>query len=295
MTKQTTTTSDPQARWEPWEDGALPTDIGRRAVLAGCLDPQAEAAVDSHVGHLAGLLDHHDPIAAVTRFLAEPQGHDERLERRAVLRLAERLTLPPGCPPLDWPGWEDPDPNQRRRVLNPIEIAVVRLYSTRTSQRGSIIGLLDTGGSSGELVALTQDAFTTNDGVPSAVQLPGTGRATNIGPEARVRRLRPLPAWSRPHLAKRLALPDQSNVLYDGQAHDAARVQSAILMNVRKVLQDAGLAGDPTVQPASIANTAGRALYDVTGNLEDVAVAMGVDNLDRLRREIGIRPHRAHR
>jgi hypothetical protein len=285
-------TAELDDRWEPWEQTGLPDDIAHRAVAAGCLDPRAEPHAAEQLRCLAELLERHQPATAVTTYLAQPDRHDHRLERWAALRLAERLTLAPGVPALDWPGWEHPDRHQRRRVLHPIEVAVVRLYAIRTAQRAAIIGLLETPASSGELVALNPLAFTVDAGAPTAVALPGTGRATTAGPEPRSPRVRPLPDWAKPHLAKRLtAAGGDHNVLYDGRSPDPDMVQSAVLMNVRKVLHDAGLAADPTVAPASIANTAARALYDSTGNLEEVAAAVGTDSLDRLRREIGLRPH----
>jgi hypothetical protein len=79
-------------------------------------------------------------------------------------------------------------------------------------------------------------------------------------------------------------------LLYTGNSTVPNKIQSSILMTVNKVLEDAGLAGDPPVKPQSVRNGAARRAYN-DGGIEAAAGLLGIRDLNGVAREIGVRPH----
>lgn len=288
----TTITSGPDlsARWNTWSDGGLPTSISPRLAHLHIYTAEDLSYLDSLAAELQDLLEHHHPIFAVDRFLAAAATHAESCDRRAALRVFERLSQL-GVDPLPWSSLPHPDPNARRRVLTSIEQGLVRHCALPVAQRAGVVGLLDSGASSGELGGLHAPAFTFTGPLVEIADLPGTCRDARSGyPEAQPRGAQ-IATWARPSLTSLVGAAGARPVLYSGQSTDQGKVQSAMLMVVRTVLRDAGVSGDPTVQPLSIRNTFGRAHYDASKDLLATAAMLGHDDLMTVAREIGIRNH----
>lgn len=283
-------------RWDLWADRGLPTGIDAALAARGTHSTAAIATVAALAAELESRLEHLRPPAAVDRFLAAGEAWEDRLDRWSTLRTLERLAHLP-AKPLPWPGWAPPDPNLRRRPLTSVEIGLVRLSALRTKAKAALVGALDAGLASGELPLVAADQIVVADGAPAAMRAPGTCRDNRSGyPEAFARRL-DIHSWCRP--AFTAAVEHQAagpRLLYQGNSATHATIQSAQLMAVGTVLADAGLAGDPTVKPLSIRNTAGRHAYETAGrSIEAAADLLGHDDLMFVAREIGIRPHRPTR
>ena len=282
---------DLRSRWEPWAEDGLPNSLTARLAPWLIYNDADLATLENLATELDQLLEHHHPLSAVDRFLCIARTHSESCDRRAALRLLERLSQL-NAAPLPWTGLPHPDLNARRRPLTGLERGLVRHCALTSPARTGVVGLIDSGATSGELGDLRATAFTNPGNGVVAARLPGTCRGTRSGyPEAQPRTVE-IAAWARPALTRLVAGSDHRPVLYSGQAEDPAKVQSALLMAVGHVLRDAGLAGDPAVQPMSIRNTFGRAHYDTTGDLVATAAALGHDDLMTVAREIGIREHR---
>lgn len=276
-------------RWAAWEDEGLPEGMGDRLAAAGLADAAATREVDRLAGDLDARLARQPAELAVDGFLAAGDGWADRLDRRAVLRIGEVLSMLPVAA-LSWPGWAHPDPHARRRPLRPVELTLVRLVARRGRLlRGLAVAVAEAGAASGELALLrVADAAVDADG-KAWLALPGCRRA-------RPRR-RPLPGWARPLLQGRQETVDGDQarlLLYDGASSDDGRIQSAVLMQLGAALGDAGLTGDPSVAPLSLRNTTGRAIHETSG-IEAAADALGAARLDPLRAELGLVAHQPPR
>jgi len=266
----------------------MPEDVADRLAAVGLCSPRAIDRGGVLMRELADRVEAQLAVIAIDRFLAAGREWHDRLDRRAVVELA-RLVSDLERGPVVWPGWQPDAATVRRRVLRDLEMALIRMIAARrvTAATAATVGLCEAGAASGELAQVTpEDVRTRADGSPEAVWLPGGGRAGYA-------RERPLPAWVRPLIARRLqaaAGEPLGRLAYAGAAVWAHKQQSAVLMNLNTVLRNAGLGGDPTVKPLSVRNTAARAIYDRDG-LEPAAAAVGAGSYDAVACEIGLKAH----
>lgn len=292
MTTRSDTSVDLNARYAIWAEDRLPTDLPARLGRFRTFTSAALDQLSALTEEVEQRLDHAAPAHAIDRFLAAGADFDDRVNRRATIRVLERLT---GLrlPALPWPGWTHPDPNARRRVMTGIEIGLVRWCSLETAQRAAVAGALDAGSTSAELVDITTDIVTVDDhGQAMGLVLPGSGRSNPSGFPGASGREAELLDWCRPAFTEQLGkVSAGASLLYGGHSESRAGIQSAILMHLSKaVFRDAGVDGDPTVKPISIRNTAARAVYEQSG-IEAAAAFLGHDDLMFVMREIGCRPH----
>lgn len=287
---------DLATRWDAWSDDGLPPYISQRLLATGVYGPSTVATVAGLADELEVRLAQCAAFKAVDGLLAAGSTWEDRCDRRAVVRILERLAQLK-VPSLPWPGWLPPDPNARRRILTDVERSLVRHCSLATTGRSAVVGALDSGAASGELALLLRSAVALDEaGSAVALDLAGTQRDVKSGyPEAAPRR-RELALWSRPAFTSLLTgRTGDRPLLYGGHATDLGKIQSSLLMTVGAVLADAGLAGDPTVKPLSIRNSFGRAFYDLGRGIEATAAVLGHHDLMSVTREIGISPHKAAR
>ena len=87
--------------------------------------------------------------------------------------------------------------------------------------------------------------------------------------------------WSIPVLARRLerAWPTDRSLTYEGKG-SAASMQASSSMAIARILNSAGLRGDPSVKPESVRAWAGRRIWVETGRIESAAAALGCMSLD---------------
>jgi hypothetical protein len=299
----------PHATIRSWQTHGLPPSVGLRLRSAGLLTESGEARLDDLVAELDDLVtaDRGDIYAG---FMSAAASWTDYRDRYATWRLLEQhrppQPPPPPRPPVAVP--EPVDPLDRRRPLTDLEIALVRFTSLhRLTQRVTIdnrrsrtqialIGLLDAGCTTNEVSIITP-AHVERDSTGAAIAIESPGATSDhrrARPAAAPRRV-PIPDWCQPTIDELLASTPTTGVLVDpaastdgpGQLH---AVQRRIVAVVDDVFTHAGLASDPTVDPTSIRNTAGRAAYLAHG-LEAALELLGDRDPNRLRREIGIRPH----
>lgn len=261
--------------------------------------PYALTPSDSVVAHLGRLADElaasflrfgPTPVA-IDRFLAVATAWEDRLDRRAALHLFE--LLPGGDPhPSSWPEWLPPRTRTLKvRPLRPLELALVGLVARRDPRQLAVVGAVAAGCDSGELALIYPRHVELDEaGGPSAFAFPGEPSAAR-GPTPVVPRSAPIPDWAVPAIRQRLdpTLRDQDQpLLYDGQSEDVGKIQSSILMTVRKVLRLAGLAGDPSVAPRSIRLGAALERWHATGSIESAAGMLGLADLGKVQRQLGV-------
>ncbi len=271
-------------------------------------------------GRLSKLFASNEPRAAVDRFLSEVDGWEDRLDRYAVLHI---LDLAFGSTPKEtrWPDWVPCDPNQSKRPLRPLELALVRLIArsdipTKASLKGKtkvakcshvdrvvLVAAAMAGADSGELAYILPSAPEVIAGrVTGNIDLPGGRRSPNAstddsapqvpGPTSARPRTATLPAWTLQAVEARLVVAanyPQAPLLYTGQSTSIEKIQSSLLMNLSSTLKLAGLGGDKSVSPLSIRNGAARERYDETGSIEVVAAMLGYGDLNLTQRHIGLR------
>jgi integrase/recombinase XerC len=93
--------------------------------------------------------------------------------------------------------------------------------------------------------------------------------------------------WGCRQLRRRLdAIGERSCVIYAGDGGAESR-QSSSCQAIHEALMRAGLSSEPDVRPVSVAAWAGRAVFDRTQRIDDVAKALGVRSLDQAARIIG--------
>ena len=296
-TTNTTTPKDTvnATRWRIWHEEGLPINLDPRLRAIGTYSEAAITRVTSLAGELETLLERYEPTRAIDRFLAGSGEWNERLERWASLHVLERLSQLTGTG-LKRPSWQPPSTTLRRRVLFDVEIGLVRHSSLDSVVRCASVGSLDMGLASGELNRFCERAILWDGSqLATAVSAPGTERASAFGYPVAAPRQLPVPNWARPSISQlATGAPSDSLLLYGGRSTDPDKIQSSILMVVRKALVRAGLGDDPTITPLSIRNTAGRHVYDAHG-LEAAAAFLGHDDLMSVAREIGVREHRPTR
>lgn len=294
MTNTTTTSTtgpnDPTSRWQSWHDTGLPTNLGQRLHAVGTYSDAAIKKVEVLAEELDNTLERFSPTGAIDRFLAAPTEWEERIDRWATLGVLERLSQIPGSRPAR-PAWSSPTV-LRRRPLSEVEIGLVRHSALGSIAATSSVGSLDAGLVSGELAKLTSSLVAFDGSAQaSGIRAPGTQRESSYGYPMAGARVLEVPPWARASLTRLCAETDpEAPLLYGGRSRDAGKIQSSILMVVRKVLIRAGLGNDESVTPLSIRNTSARRVYDAHG-LEAAAHFLGHHDLMSVAREIGIREH----
>ncbi|HEX7168601.1 MAG TPA: hypothetical protein VF230_16590 [Acidimicrobiales bacterium] len=98
------------------------------------------------------------------------------------------------------------------------------------------------------------------------------------GPKTR-RRFVPLRGWALDQLVRRAEEVGTGRLVFDGAAGVAGRL--SITAVLRRVLERAGLTRDPLVVTDSVVAAAGRAAYEATGRIDNVARLLGLNSLDR--------------
>jgi len=282
-------------RWQTWGEEGLPADFERRLQLIGTFSMEALARLVELSGELERNLERRAPRGAVDHFMAASIDWVDYLDRMATVRTLEYLGQP-RMKPVSWLRRTSPDAHSRRRILTGIEDGLVCFSSLSSWRRTGPVGALDSGMASGELGLLSTSGVLRDDsGTVTHLQGAGTMRATTCGYPAAVPRTMQIARWAQSSFTELVshAQPDEL-LLYGGTSEEPTKIQSLILMNVGKALATAGLAGDPTVTPLSIRNTAARRIHDSSG-LEAASAFLGHKDFDSVAREIGIRPHLAKR
>lgn len=86
--------------------------------------------------------------------------------------------------------------------------------------------------------------------------------------------------WGVRMLARRLNNIDRaSSLTYEGRG-SAPSMQASSSMAISRVLDRAGLRGDPAVKPESVRGWAGQRVWRQTGRIETAAIALGCRSLD---------------
>jgi hypothetical protein len=268
------------ARWAHWGNEGLPSEFERRLHHHKTFSDQALALLVELGAELELRVDRKGPLVAVTQFVAAATDFTDYLNRMAVVRCLEYLDEP-RLKPVSWCAKTPPDANIRSRPLTEIEIGLVRYASLTYAMSAGAVGAFDAGMASCELGSL----------LPAGVLIDVGGRASHlVGPQSRcAARTMEIPRWAQTTFDALLenahpTLP----ILYGGTQVNPVKIQSLILMNVRKALILAGLANDMTVKPLSIRNTAALRAHE-SGGLEAAAKLLGSQNFDSVAREIGIK------
>jgi hypothetical protein len=298
MTNHNATTSTfltHATRWSPWGENGLPDQLEGRVRATKTFSETALAQFMELADQLTTELEARAPQGAVDRFLAAGSSFEDRLDRWGTLRALERISQLPGRA-LDFPGWVPDDPNLRRRPFTKIETGLIRLCSLKSPIRAASTGALDAGTASGELALLLPDhVVRANSGTATHLVLLGTERPSTYGYPVATPRTLEIPTWARTAFDQLLIGAENDRpLLYTGNSVDTHKVQSSILMTINKVIDDAGLAGDPTVKPQSIRNSSARRAYESEG-IEAAAALLGISDFNSVAREIGIRAHLAPR
>lgn len=241
------------------------------------------------IAELASVESRLVPVHVLWDFIIQGD-RDQIRERYCAVRTAEILAGS-RIPALDYP-WEGNDRSTRGfgRVLNPLEIGLVRYVATRW--RGVLatvnIAVFDTGGAAADLPRMT----------PARVELRQADRSGRFVFEETARtyaRSAEIPAWALDGVDEAVfdaTSEDRldTSVGYTGKATRLDRVESAGLVMIGKVLERCGLAQDSSVLPSSITSTAGRAAWE-QGGLDHAAQVLGLRSLDKTRNMIEIDPH----
>lgn len=278
-------------RWMIWGDEGLPDNLESRLRATRTYAPATITQLVALASELNERLEHRAPAGAVDHFLAAGDEWSESLDRRAALRVLERLSHLPSAP-LAKPDWHAPKATLRRRLLTELEIGLVRHCSLDSPLCASTVGALDGGTASGELHKITPPTVRRDpSGLPTHLDGLGTERPSPFGYPVAAPRTIEIPLWARPSFARLVPnTPFDAPILYTGASNDPTKVQSAILMSANKALAKAGLGDDPTVKPLSIRNTAARRAYETSG-LEAAAQFLGHGDFTSVAREIGLRDH----
>lgn len=220
--------------------------------------------------------------AAVDRLLA--RGHSFADRARDFAAAATLAHLGVLHVPVTWPGWAPP-PGRAKRLLAPLELALLRLVASAHDTTAVQVALLEAGASSGELAEITASQISyTPTGLPQ-VTLPGTRR---LAP-----RTIQMAVWSWTHIRTLLETHPAGPLVYRGRSDNPQARQAAVLMSVSKAIDLAGWGADSTVTPDAIRNSAARLRHDAapTGSgLKLAADSLGITDLHRVAERIGIDP-----
>lgn len=209
--------------------------------------------------------------------------HNRRNAARAFYRVLRTLGLHEGDPTLDL----QLPPRGHARGTRPLEDDELLLLQLATGIRPrntalpSAVALAEATAGSGELGAVTI----------RHCQL-GRGRVWLIGTAKTRPRWGYLTRWGTQQLRVRIAELEATGtgpdtpVLAGGAASPRnAQIIGCQLLN--QALELAGLAGEPGVKPSSIGAAFGRRVFERTGNIRDVAQALGCRSLDAAARAVG--------
>lgn len=252
--------------------GATHTAADRRRLT------DAVRALSSHPRRVA-------TTPAVDRFLADGESFAARATRFAAVATFAHLGLLDVA--VSWPGWSPPG-EPTKRLLEPLELALVRLAALRSEVAAVQIALLEAGVSSGELAEVRGDQIGWDvTGLPQ-VELPGS-------PRLAARRVT-LSVWAWPVVQRLLPAHIDGPLAYRGRSEDPAARQASVLMSVRATIEAAGLGGDHHLAPESIRATGARLRYDQAASGQGLAAAaavLGIDDVARVADRIGVDLHPA--
>jgi len=273
---------DNQTCWQGWTSGLPSTNR-----LSAFLDADSRATLDMLCNDLDGrLATGQNPTRAVDHFLADGDNIEDYRNRYATVRLLEKLS---GMKvrPVHWTGVIDTD-GGKRRLLTPLEQTLVRVCATASIQKVGLIGLSEAGAGSGELHPIVGfDVNVDSAGRATHLAVVGTERDVKSGyPVCQPRQIE-IPEWCQQKIGALATAKRHHPLLYGGDAPDPADRQSAVLMVIKKVFDDAGLSQDRTVTPMSLRNTAA-ARRRQTAGLEAAAAMLGITNFETVAREIGL-------
>ena len=256
---------------------------------------EATAAID-RLGPTHDLADRHALVEAVAalgaaplrvpralrldRFLTRGASFNDRAQDFAAVATLVHLGVLDG--EVVPPGWSPPS-QPTKRLLAPLELALLRLVSLRSDVAAGQVALLEAGVSSAELAEVTAAQVCWEVTGLAAVELAGTARLA-------ARRVT-LPVWAWAPM-QRLVIDDRDGaLLYRGRSSDPSARQAAVLMGVHKTITAAGLGADARLAPESIRATVARRHYDAAPAGQQVAAAaamLGIDQPERIAARIGV-------
>jgi hypothetical protein len=218
--------------------------------------------------------------SVVDRLLARPTSFTERADTLAAINTLIAIGML-DLPLISWPGWR-PDTDAAKRLLRPLEFALVRHLAGRSLVATTEIAALEAGAASGELPTIHAEHLRyDHDHAELLLTLPGTTITA-------ARELH-LAAWAIPAVTRLTRQRPTGPLLYRGTSTDPAKRESAVLMSVRKTLTRAGLGPDPTITPESVRNSGARLAYERAephAALQTAAKTLGITNLDRVAERI---------
>lgn len=281
-------------RVQQWHDVAL-TDAATARLRELDTHGDAELATFEQLGlELFASISEHGPLQGLQAFFHAAVGYGDALDRFATVHTIEQLEgLRPsrgqrkGVRPMPFPGWKNPvDVDRHKRLLRPLEMALVRLVALdRSRQHTAVVAFGEAGAVTGELVQITAGLV---DSDKHEILLPG-------GVDGLDERCATIPHWAAPAVGVLVeARPNAKVLLYSGMSDDPAKVQAALGMAATNVFRDAGLAGDPGVSFYSLRYTSARSILDACGT--DAAVEfLGESNYSLVREKLGMAPARPQR
>lgn len=275
---------DNQTCWRSWASNGLPPVSAFNAYL----DADARATLVE----LRDDLDNRfwsgqDPVRAVEGFLADFDDVVGYRDRYATIRLFEKVS---GMSVRALQRSQPLTKGQIRRPLTPLEMTLLRRCSTASLQKVGLIGVCEAGAGSGELHPIVgTDITLDSSGRGTHLDARGTDRPTKSGyPVCMPRRLQ-IPVWCQEVIGGSAKVMPNSPLLYGGNAEDETDRQSAVLMVVKSVFDDAGLGQDKTVAPLSIRNTTAKRVNETAG-LQAAAALLGIGNFQFVAYEIELSP-----
>lgn len=224
-------------------------------------------------------------------FFLAAESYEDALDRLAVMHTAEvlagrrRRSGQPkhlGLDPAPFPGWVNPgDRHRLKRILRPLELALIRLASLKRSpQHTAVAAFGEAGAVSGELPLITAKLL---EFPPGTILLPGGVDGLHL-------RAATIPQWSAHFVETMVALrPNAPVLVYGGRSTDPRVVLAATGMAATTLLRDAGLGGDKSASYYSLRYTIGRQILESAGT--DAAVEfLGEGNYDLVRQKLGLTP-----
>jgi integrase len=210
-----------------------------------------------------------------------PKPKTERLRIASIRRLFQifrQYGLATGDPTMDLV--QPQGPAIVARSLTPDEIDHCRSASLNTmtsTRQPTVWALAEVGGTTSEIPAVLPENL---DLGAQRIWLPGSTKT-----DPRWARLSP---WAAAQISRRLAAIGDAvgPIAYDGKGSAASR-QASTCVTLRRILNRAGLAGDPSVRPASIRAWLGRQVLSESGAIDEVARRLGLRSLDQAAALVG--------
>lgn len=201
--------------------------------------------------------------------------------RRSAVRLLFRIGRQLGL--CDWDPTADlelpPRSGSQARPLTDEEVSLCRsasLSSLEATRLPAAWALAEATVRSGELHAVHAEDICLEQ---NRVLIRATSRTEKRWGE--------LSDWGRRQLRRRLeAIGERPCVIYTGAGGAESR-QASSCQAIHETLMRAGLSCEPDVRPVSVAAWAGRAVFDRTQRIDEVAKALGIRSLDTAARIIG--------